>query len=188
MSKKFKSSPPTQLLLQSKIQLPFEFKTVDILGIPFAYRQVNEDLALMRIIFQNEEYLLPLQNFQPRLILDCGANIGCSAVYFNIKYPHAKIYAVEPQEDNFALLNYNAFPRKNIHAIKSAVWDKETFIRVEDRGFETTEDDPEAFKTVTISKILSESGFDEIDLLKIDIEGAEKEVSVRRTSTSGFLK
>ena len=42
--------------------------------------------------------------------------------------------------------------------------------------FETTAEDVEALKTITISKILKESGFDKIDLLKIDIEGAEKEV------------
>ena len=34
----------------------------------------------------------------------------------------------------------------------------------------------QAFRTTTVSKILAESGFDEIDLMKIDIEGAEKEV------------
>lgn len=42
--------------------------------------------------------------------------------------------------------------------------------------FETTADDPAAMKTITISKLLQDSGFEEIDLLKIDIEGAEKEV------------
>ena len=42
--------------------------------------------------------------------------------------------------------------------------------------FETTADDPRAFKTMTISQLLKKSGFNEIDLLKIDIEGAEKEV------------
>ena len=42
--------------------------------------------------------------------------------------------------------------------------------------FETTAEDPAAFRTTTVGKLLAESGFDEIDLLKVDIEGAEKEV------------
>ena len=42
--------------------------------------------------------------------------------------------------------------------------------------FETTADDPAAFRTTTIGKLLADSGFNEIDLLKIDIEGAEKEI------------
>ena len=82
------------------------------------------------------------------------------------------------------MLKLNTVFYENVHAINSALWDKETFIRVEDKGFgnlgwmtfETAADDPEAFKTVTVSKLLRESGFDFIDLLKIDIEGAEKEV------------
>ena len=82
------------------------------------------------------------------------------------------------------MLKFNTCLYENIYPVNSAMWDKETFIKVEDRGFgewgfmtfETTADDPNAFKTVTVAKLLKDSGFDEIDLLKVDIEGAEKEV------------
>ncbi len=149
---------------------------------PFAYRPV--DAPIVKWIFQDEEYKLPIKNFQPKLILDCGGNIGCSAVYFANQYPDAQIYSMEPEANNFKLLQYNTTFYDNVHIMKSALWDKETFIRVEDRGhgiagfmtFETTEDDPESFKTVTIAKLLKDSGFDKIDFLKVDIEGAEKEV------------
>ena len=132
----------------------------------------------------HEEYRLPIENFQPKLILDCGANIGISAVYFANKYPDAQIYSIEPDKETFIVLKYNTCFYDNIHAINAGLWGKETFIRVENRGyghlgwmtFETAEDDPAALKTITISKILQESGFDTIDLLKVDIEGAEKEV------------
>ncbi len=91
---------------------------------------------------------------------------------------------MEPQKDNFRLLRYNTLLYDNIHLIQSAVWDKNTFIKVLEKGrhptdfmtVETTADDTAAMKTVTVSKILAESGFDEIGLLKVDIEGAEKEV------------
>ena len=81
-------------------------------------------------------------------------------------------------------MSFNTLFYENVRAINSALWDKETFIKVEDKGFgnlgwmtfETDAEDTDAFKTVTISKLLKDSGFDEIDLLKIDIEGAEKEV------------
>ena len=81
-------------------------------------------------------------------------------------------------------MKFNTALYENIHPIKSALWDKETFIRVEDRGFgkvgfmtfETNADAPDAFRTTTVIKLLAESGFEEIDLLKVDIEGAEKEV------------
>ena len=166
------------------INLPFEYKTTRIEGVPFFFRPINEDVTVINSIFGSQEYQLPINNFQPKLILDCGGNIGCAAVYFANKYPTAQIYSVEPENDNFTLLKYNTAFYDNIHLVKSALWDKETFIRVEDRGygkwgfmtFETTTDDPAAFRATTIGKILVDSGFDEIDLLKIDIEGAEKEV------------
>lgn len=126
----------------------------------------------------------PIKDYNPKLILDCGGNIGCAAIYFANKYPAAQIYSVEPEKNNFKMLKLNTALYDNIHPIKSALWDKETFIRVETEGhgvgdfmtFETTADNPDAFRTTTIAKLLAESGFDEIDLLKIDIEGAEKEV------------
>ncbi len=151
-------------------------------NVPFAYRKA--DFPIFKAVFEKEEHSIPVKNFQPKLILDCGGNIGCAAIYYAIQYPDAQIYSIEPEKDNFKLLQYNTLFYENIHALKSALWDKETFIKVEDKGFgiagwmtfETTEDDPAAMKTVTVSKLLKDSGFEEIDLLKIDIEGAEKEV------------
>ena len=153
-----------------------------VVKTPFAHRRADE--PIINSIFKDEEYKFQLENFQPKLILDCGGNIGCAAIYFANKYPAAQIYSIEPEKNNFKLLTFNTAFYDNIHPIKSALWDKETFIRVEDSGygvasfmtFETTADDPTAFRTTTVSKLLAESGFDEIDLLKIDIEGAEKEV------------
>ena len=172
---------------KAALTLPVNHSVATIGGIrtPVAYREIHEDKAILNSIFKWEEYRLPtIKNYQPKLILDCGGNIGCAAVYFANKYPSAQIYSVEPEQENFQFLQYNTADYGNIRLIKSALWDKETFIRVEDRGFgkwgfmtfETTADDPDALKTTTIGKILADSGFDEIDLLKIDIEGAEKEV------------
>ena len=173
--------------LPKQFSATFGFNLMNLPGIstPFACRPINADISIAHSIFSFQEYLLPkIKDFQPKLILDCGGNIGAAAVYFANKYPGVKIYSVEPERDNFKLLTFNTAFYGNIHPIKSALWDKETFIRVEDRGFgkwgfmtfETTADDPAAFRTTTVSKLLAESGFDEIDLLKIDIEGAEKEV------------
>ena len=85
------------------------FKLENIKGepLPFAFRPGTSDEYVVNAIFKTQEYLLQLKNFQPKLILDCGGNIGCSAVYFAVKYPSAKIYCVEPQKDNFTLLKMN---------------------------------------------------------------------------------
>ena len=166
----------------STIEKNLNFVNLPGVKYPFAYR--NADQPIIKWIFQDEEYRLPIKNFQPKLILDCGGNIGCAAVYFANQYPMAQIYSIEPEKNNFRLLQYNTVLYDNIHVMRSALWDKETFIRVEDKGhgvagymtFETTEKDSQSFRTVTVAKLLKDSGFDKIDFLKVDIEGAEKEV------------
>ena len=174
--------PPTQF------SASFGFNLINVPGIstPFACRPIGEDVGIVNSIFGFQEYQLPvMKDFNPKLILDCGGNIGCAAVYFANKFPTAQIYSVEPEKNNFKLLTFNTAFYDNVHPLKSALWDKETFIRVAEQEkfnplgfmtFETTADDPDAFRTTTVKKLLAESGFDEIDLLKIDIEGAEKEV------------
>jgi len=175
---------PTPPPLQFEVNQNTKLNALNVNGTPFFYRPIYFDVDTIKQIFEKEEYKLPINNFQPKLILDCGGNIGCSAVYFANKYPDAQIYCVEPQKDNFTLLKMNTKIYANVHCIQSALWDKDTFIKVLEEGHvptdymtvETTADDPAAMKTTTISKLLQDSGFEEIDLLKIDIEGAEKEV------------
>ena len=91
-------------------------------------------------------------------------------VYFANKYPTAQIYSVEPEHYNFKLLMFNTAFYDNVHPLKSALWDKETFIRINEQKefnplgfmtFETTADDPDAFKTAIVGKLLADSGFDE---------------------------
>ena len=114
--------------------VPSQVTIASLQGIPtpFAYRNVDE--GIVQSIFIAQEYQLPtIKDFQPKLILDCGGNIGCAAVYFANKYPAAQIYSVEPEKNNFLLLQYNSAFYDNVHPLKSALWDKETFIRVEKR-------------------------------------------------------
>lgn len=175
----------------NQFNTPFTFNLINIPEIttPFACRPLKEDDAVVTSILgrglNNSEYRLPgIKDFQPKMIVDGGGNIGCSAIYYAKKYPDAQIYSLEPDKENFQLLTFNTVFYSNIHPIRSGLWNKETFIRVEDRGygkwgfmtFDTTADDPEGFKATTVSKVLADSGFDEIDILKLDIEGAEKEV------------
>ena len=59
--------------------------------------------------------------FEPRSILDLGANIGIASIDFALRYPQASIIAIEPVAANFQLLqkNISAFP--NIRALNVAV-------------------------------------------------------------------
>lgn len=156
----------------------------DVMGLPFSYRGGTTDEAVGQEIFEYGKYKLELENFQPKLIVDCGANIGYSTIFFANEYPDAQIVAVEPDKTNFKFLQYNTIFYDNIKLANAAVWSWETSVRVEENengesGYtvvDTGADDPNAIKSTTLSKILAESGAEKIDLLKIDINGAEKEV------------
>ena len=161
-----------------------DLKVVEAYGLPFVFRGGTSDEDVDKAIFNDGKYNFEFKDFQPKVIIDCGSNIGYSTLFFANIYPDAQVYAVEPEKTNFKFLQYNTIFYDNIHVINSAVWSNETFARLENTelgevGYmtvETGEDDPAAFKTTTLSKILADNGIEEIDFLKIDIEGSEKEV------------
>ncbi|OHD11492.1 MAG: hypothetical protein A2Y34_15160 [Spirochaetes bacterium GWC1_27_15] len=150
---------------------------------PLVIRDGSSDIMVFWQIFVQNELKLPI-TIDPKLIIDAGANGGYSALWFAHKYPSAQIVAIEPEESNFEVLRKNTEGYENIKIIKSGLWYKDTYLKVVDDnygnfGFMVNEvDASEKFdvKAVTIQSILNEFKFEKIDILKIDIEGAEKEL------------
>ena len=144
-------------------------------------RSNSSDSLTFLEIFLTDEYLLNVP-ITPKFIVDLGANVGLASVYFANKYPNAKIVAVEPEDSNFSLLEKN-LQEYDVQSIKSGIWYRETFLKVVDSGYgewgfrvEECENPNEGIKAITVQNILRDSDFDEIDILKIDIEGAEREL------------
>lgn len=54
------------------------------------------------------------------LILDLGANIGLSSLYFSKNFPQAHVLAVEPSPDNFDLLRANLAGRERVQCVAAA--------------------------------------------------------------------
>lgn len=142
--------------------------------------------------------------------MDAGANIGLSSIYFANKYPDAKIISIEPEESNFKLLKKNIEPYNNIVPIQAALWDKNESISLVDSGldkcgFMTSKEgfqekdlgDILASETnistchqvpgMTVDKIMANYNLLEVDIIKIDIEGAEKEVFKDTTAWIGSV-
>lgn len=133
-----------------------------------------------REIFGKNIYEFKTNNPKP-IILDCGANMGLSILFFSKKYPNAEIIAFEPDETVLPFLEKNIISQniKNVELYKKAVWTSETNLRFyTDSGLggrvemEYGERIPTKVKTVRLKNFLHRS----IDFLKIDIEGAEYEV------------
>jgi hypothetical protein len=70
--------------------------------------------------------ILPLGMNSPR-ILDLGANIGAAAVWFMEQHSGARVFSVEPDRDNFAILDFNVIGSP-CGCIKAAVWKKLAYL------------------------------------------------------------
>jgi FkbM family methyltransferase len=137
-------------------------------------------------IFLKEDYNLelPFRNEDDLFIIDAGANVGFSAVFFANKFPNAKIIAIEPDTENFNWLLKNTFSYDSIVPVNGAVWYQDIFMEIVDEGWgtrgymvnETKSKKDGSIKGFSISSIMKEYGKNSIDILKMDIEGSEKEV------------
>ncbi len=150
---------------------------------PFILRAGTSDVNVFEQIFVNREYDFKMHNV-PGLIIDGGANIGLASILFANKFPRAEIIAVEPDLSNFEILKENVRYYKNIRANRSAIWSKNCYLKAEDIGAgkwmivvkETDNEDPVSFRSVTIDSLLENRNQNSINMLKLDVEGAEKEI------------
>lgn len=147
-------------------------------------RAGTSDPEVFEQIYLSDEYDFDYQH-TPELIVDAGANIGLAAVYFANRFPKATIICIEPERSNYEILCRNTEPYgPRIRRLRGALWGRPTHLEIRDIGsgewaFMVEEiDQPTAtsFRAFTVDEILDGSGFDRIDILKMDIEGAEKEV------------
>src|SRR6478735_3004416 len=64
-------------------------------------RPRHTDYAILNQIFVDKQYLPNHSLSNVKVILDAGANIGLSALYFHQRFPDARIICLEPEEQNF---------------------------------------------------------------------------------------
>jgi len=153
-------------------------------GRPFNVRlgAKTTDLRVLEQVFARQEYALP-KSIKPRTIVDAGANIGCATIFFASRYPDARIIAVEPEASNFEVLQANCAGLSNVVPVHAAVWSHPatlTFVNPNcgNWAFAMKErvDDGTPVRGVTMPQLIEEFSLDRIDVLKMDIEGGEKEV------------
>lgn len=149
-------------------------------GCPIFLRPGTADQEVYHQIFSKEDYRLNLGN--PLNIVDAGAHIGISAVFFAYRYPEAKIIAIEPELSNFNLLLKNVRGYHNVKPVHAGLWNKNSFLTIEDTNveswaFRVSEDLIEKkIPAISIRDILAVFDLANIDVLKMDIEGSEIEV------------
>jgi FkbM family methyltransferase len=146
-------------------------------------RPGTSDVQCLSKVFVEHEYAMPFENINPELIVDAGANIGLATLYFSKIFPETKIIAIEPEPSNYDLLVRNCSGMTNVILCRAAVWNTDTSLQIKNPDAEkwafAVKPVPlngAGIKALTISQILAQSGYDRIDILKLDIEGAEREL------------
>ena len=172
------------------IYLKIKFLRAKKLSIPTIKSLINlrpqtSDREVFDQVFRDREYDLKLP-FIPKIIVDGGANIGLTSVFFANKYPEAKIISIEPEDSNYRAMVKNVASYMCIVPIRAAIWNEPGQLEIMDVGtgewgFMVAEAQSSGVRTgqidtITMNEILTDLHLSHIDILKIDIEGAEKEL------------
>lgn len=119
----------------------------------------------------------------PIRIIDAGANVGYTTVFFKKYFPNAKIICIEPASSNFFVLQENIKNNKlnSVFPKQAALWHKTARLQIEqalDAGnewnFSVKEISDGGIQSVQIDEILEKEEWENVDLFKMDIEGAEQ--------------
>jgi FkbM family methyltransferase len=152
---------------------------------PVYCRAGGSDLRVFAQVLANREYRCLDQSHISGLVIDCGANIGLSTLYFLRRFPKVHVIALEPDPDNFKMLARNtAAFRDRVTLLQAAVWNKNTsLVFSEARALnrqewaktcrEAEEREVPQIQAFDIPTILGMSSFKRVGLLKVDIESGE---------------
>ncbi|MCP3924796.1 MAG: FkbM family methyltransferase [Desulfobacterales bacterium] len=133
------------------------------------------------------EYWVP-KEVEPKVIMDIGGNIGCTSVYFSHMFPDAKIYTFEPVPTNFEMLKMNLESKKNASFFNVGLGSEDGTMDIYScdnnqnvggfslYGLEVDDSKSQKVEIRNTSNFMSESGITNVDLIKIDTEGAEYDI------------
>jgi FkbM family methyltransferase len=131
-------------------------------------------------IFRKRYYEFASASAEPRII-DGGANIGLSVIFFKRLFPRARVTAFEPDPDVFSALakNMQSFGLGDVDLVNKALWIREETLDFHQDGADggrlnVAQEHGRSLRvqTLRLHSYLSEP----VDMLKLDIEGAEVDV------------
>jgi FkbM family methyltransferase len=177
-NKKFKENEVEKLRIQNFPRFT-ETETV-LLDKKIKIVDSSSFIFLKEEIFDQEIYKFNCDHSTP-YIIDCGANIGLSIIYFKQLFPAAEIIGFEPDSKIFRVLqeNVESFHLSKVNLLNQACWNEETtlvfYSQGADGGRRARTGDKENLTQVQSIRLRNFINR-RVDLLKMDIEGAENEV------------
>jgi FkbM family methyltransferase len=170
-------------------------------GKTFLVRKYSSDEQVFTDVVLHGEYqqimdLADTLNIDVRTILDAGANAGLTTLVFASRFPTAEIVSLEPDRENYELLaaNVEHSALQHVKALNAGLSHEDGWL-VPGNGLDAREwgktfsyaghTSEHAVVAYTISSVMEMMGWADVDLLKIDIEGGEKDLF--RAGKSEFL-
>lgn len=193
--------------LGAKIKNKFSstFYTIELEEWKFYLRKSSSDIQVFDQIFVRMEYKEALEiilnnlecNSKP-IIVDAGANIGCSAIYLRTLngFEKSNLISLEPFPETTQLLKKNlSINLPSYKIISAALWSKDCSISFDmnfrdgkEWSIRTVETPEGQIKAISIKSLLKKFALKEIDIFKIDIEGSEYEVFLNSSENVKCLK
>jgi FkbM family methyltransferase len=162
-----------------------ELRVKQLRGKILRCRPATSDPWVLWDVFYHKFQQLPPDCNAPITIVDAGANVGYTTAYYASEYPNARILAVEMDQANYelALFNTDSFGDR-CRVVHAAVWDRDgrvDYQGTEQQGYRVSACDDvgtgqaqaRTVESRTLSSLFDEYRVDEVDFLKMDIEGAE---------------
>ncbi|MBS1631992.1 MAG: FkbM family methyltransferase [Bacteroidetes bacterium] len=165
--------------------------------IEFIIRRKTTDIVIFDEVLLKGGYSLIQKickdyKISPCQIVDAGANVGAATLFFKDLFPGSKIVSIEPENENFKQLEKNIKINglKDVKCVRAALWYKNEELKVEE-GFRGGVERELSFslkksnsslpkeglvKGITLETILDYFPNNKIDILKVDIEGAESQI------------
>ena len=160
-------------------------RTIALPNKQLFYFQPRYDQGVLSHFYKEGYFIEDSAGCRVQTIIDGGANIGDETARFHIHHPAAAIVAVEAAERNFSILQKTFANNPAVHLIHGAVWPTQTRLQLNAassmEAFHVTETESPVNSVAawTIPAIMENRGWSTIDILKLDIEGAEYEVFTR---------
>ena len=154
------------------------------------------DLGVVYDTFEGRYHLPPEDSRSVRTILDLGSNIGLTIAHYAALFPEAEILGVELDSGNYELCRKNIAPYgKRCQVLNAAVWHTASEVSyggARESGYAVITGEGQAVKNtvsaLTVDSLIDKLGAGEVDFVKMDIEGAEKEVLGNAASWIGRVR
>lgn len=148
------------------------------------YWNTGRDNVIAHLYTPQVRIYCPDDNLCINTIVDLGANIGIETIRFAKMYPQASIFSVEAATENYRTLLLNTNGNPNCTCVHGTIWHKATPLTLTKHTLDSqtwrvqeTENSSDAnTQGITFSEIMEKYNIKEVDILKVDIEGAEKQL------------